>query len=594
MNFNILNKKLILGLIIIIFSTSCSFNKNKIIYVKSKSSSNESKSYNFSDIVFTPVYSKKAMVVSANSIASEIGLSILKKGGNAIDAAVAVGFALAVLLPNAGNIGGGGFMLYYDSNNNKVTTIDFRETAPYFASKDMFLDSNSNLIEGKSISSHYAVGVPGTVAGLEYAWKKWGSIKWSELVYPAIVIAKQGYKVSANLARRLKAESYKMSKYKATKDIFWKGNIPLEEGDLLIQKDLGNSLTLIANEGAKAFYKGAIAKKIVQEMLPYKGAISLKDLANYKVVEREPIQGSYKGYTIFSMPPPSSGGILIVEILNILENYPIEKLGHNSAQAIHYIVEAIKYAYADRSFYLGDKDFVSVPEDILISKEYAKYIADKISNRITSSIKITHGNLNNIKNTKHNQTTHFSIIDKNGNVVSLTYTLNTNFGTGIVAKDTGILLNNEMDDFATKPGFANVYGLIGNDNNAIEAGKRPLSSMSPTIILKDGKPFLITGSPGGSRIITTVLQTILNAIDFKLNCAENLNSLRFHHQWLPDVIVLEKGFSKDTINLLIKQGYNVSNIGNGTIGIVQIIKVNSDSIEGYSDLRNTDGGARGY
>ena len=587
---NILNR---ITLLIIILLTSCKVNNN-IIYIKDKVSSDAIKSYNYSDIVFSPVYSKNAMVVSESKIASDIGLSILKRGGNAIDAAVAVGFALAVLLPHAGNIGGGGFMLYYNTNDKKVRAIDFREVAPYLASRDMFLDKDSNIIEGKSIYSHYAVGVPGTVAGLEYAWKKWGSLKWEDLVSPAIEIAKKGYKISFNLSNKLKSESLKMGKWKSTEDIFWKNGKPLEKGELLIQKDLANSLFLISKEGSKAFYKGKIAKKIVEEMHNHNGLISLKDLADYKVIERNPIVGTYKGYTIFSMPPPSSGGIHIVQILNILDNYPIEKFGHNSAKTIHYMVEAMKYAYADRSFYLGDSDFVHVPVDSLISKEYANIISNRISaNNVTASINISHGNFK-LRDSSHNETTHFSIIDKNGNCISLTYTLNTNFGSGIVAKGTGILLNNEMDDFSVKPLAVNVYGLIGSSNNAIESGKRPLSSMSPTIVFNGDKPFLITGSPGGSRIITTVLQTIINAIDFKLNAAENLNSLRFHHQWFPDEIVLEKDFNKDTIDLLVKQGYKVSNKGEGVIGKAQIIKINSNSIEGYSDLRNSDGSAVGY
>ena len=547
--------------------------------------------YDFDMDVFHPVVGRHGMVATEQELASNIGLNVLKAGGNAVDAAVAIGFALAVALPNAGNVGGGGFMMVYDAKTTKAVAVDFREMAPAAASRNMYVDAaTSKVIDGKSLYTHYAIGVPGTVAGLTHALQKWGSMPLARVMQPSIELADKGYPVSETLAKVLRQETRNMGKWDATKAIFWKNGAPMKPGDLLVQKDLAHSLRLIARDGAKAFYEGEIAHKIAADMAKNGNAMTLQDLRNYKVVEREPVRGTYRGYEVVTMPPPSSGGAHLVQILNIMERWPIRDWGHNSAQTVHHMAEAMKLAYADRSEYLGDPDFVKIPLAGLTSKKYADELAAQISpDRARSAKEIKPGKPQPYES---NQTTHFSVVDKAGNMVAVTYTLNTNFGSGIVAPGTGIMLNNEMDDFSAKPGVPNAYGLIGGDANAVAAGKRPLSSMTPTFVLKDGKPWLATGSPGGARIITTVLQQIVNGIDFGMNPAEAASQLRFHHQWTPDELRVEKGFPVDTLNLLRQKGQNV--VVKASMGRTQTIQVHGDELWGYSDPRNPDGLTLGY
>ena len=546
--------------------------------------------YDSSNDIFHPVYGKNGMVASEQGLATQVGLDILKQGGNAIDAAVAVGFALAVVLPNAGNIGGGGFMVLHDDKTGKDVAIDFREIAPAKASRDMYLDNQGNVIDGKSLFTHDASGVPGTVAGMEYALKKWGTMPLSKVLEPAIKLADKGFIVSDVLAQTLKEEKSTLGKWSASKAIFFKNGEPLKSGDLLVQKDLAKSLRLIAKQGAKAFYQGEIATKIAKEMQSHGGTMTLEDLKAYKVVERQPIIGDYRGYKVVTMPPPSSGGVHLIEILNMLEHYPIKEDGVNSAKNIHHMAESMKLAYADRSEYLGDPDFVKIPVTGLTSKAYANELVKTIDDnkaRLSSTIKP-----GKPQPYESDQTTHFSVMDKAGNAVAVTYTLNLNFGSGIVAAGTGILLNNEMDDFSVKPGVPNAFGLVGGAANAIEAKKRPLSSMTPTIVMKNNKPWLVTGSPGGARIITTVLQSVVNTIDHEMNPAEAIITPRVHHQWLPDELRVEEGISPDTIKLLQDKGHKV--VTKAPMGRIQIIQADDSGFYGYSDPRNPDGKTLGF
>ena len=546
--------------------------------------------YDSSNDIFHPVYGKNGMVASEQGLATQVGLDILKQGGNAIDAAVAVGFALAVVLPNAGNIGGGGFMVLHDDKTGKDVAIDFREIAPAKASRDMYLNNQGNVIDGKSLFTHDASGVPGTVAGMEYALKKWGTMPLSKVLEPAIKLADKGFIVSDVLAQTLKEEKSTLGKWSASKAIFFKNGEPLKSGDLLVQKDLAKSLRLIAKQGAKAFYQGEIATKIAKEMQSHGGTMTLEDLKAYKVVERQPIIGDYRGYKVVTMPPPSSGGVHLIEILNMLEHYPIKEDGVNSAKNIHHMAESMKLAYADRSEYLGDPDFVKIPVTGLTSKAYANERVKTIDDnkaRLSSNIKP-----GKPQPYESDQTTHFSVMDKAGNAAAVTYTLNLNFGSGIVAEGTGILLNNVMDDFSVKPGVPNAFGLVGGTANAIEAKKRPLSSMTPTIVMKNNKPWLVTGSPGGARIITTVLQSVVNTIDHEMNPAEAIITPRVHHQWLPDELRVEEGISPDTIKLLQDKGHKV--VTKAPMGRIQIIQADDSGFYGYSDPRNPDGKTLGF
>jgi gamma-glutamyltranspeptidase/glutathione hydrolase len=534
---------------------------------------------------FSPIEAKNAMVVTSEAIATQIGVKILKQGGNAIDAAVAVGFAMAVTYPRAGNIGGGGFMLIYLAKTGQVVAIDYRETAPALASRDMFLNKAGEVDNQLSRFSHLAAGVPGTVAGLALALEKYGSLSLAEVLAPAIQLAETGFIVTPQLSRELKQLA-------PTPTIFLKPDGSFyQAGDILIQNDLANTLKLIAKQGIKAFYHGKIAKLIVKEMQTQGGLISKTDLANYKAVIRKPVHGTYRGYDIYSMSPPSSGGIHIVQILNMLENDDIVTSGHNSAATIHLMTEAMKRAYADRSKYLGDPDFVTIPIKGLISKSYATQLRAKFNlSHATPSQDILPGTPPRYES---NETTHYSIVDKAGNAVSNTYTLNFSYGSRKVVQGAGFLLNNEMDDFSAKSGVPNAYGLIGGTANTIEPNKRMLSSMSPTIVLKDSKAFLVTGSPGGSRIITTTLQIIMNVIDYKMNIQTAVNAVRVHHQWLPDELRVETGLNLDTIQLLQNLGHSV--VVKNTMGAASSILIDKvkNRLYGAADPRR-EGLALGF
>ena len=538
-----------------------------------------------------PIWAQHGMVASQESVATRVGVDILKQGGNAIDAAVAVGFALAVTLPRAGNIGGGGFMLVHLAKENKTIAIDYREVAPSHAHKDIFLNEQGDAVAKLSREHGLAVGVPGTVMGMELALNKYGTMKMEQVIAPAIKLAKDGFTVTPDLATSLAGLKRRISQWPSSKAIFYKADgSNFQIGDTLVQAELAHSLELVSKQGSKGFYEGDTAKKLVDAVTQAGGIMTLEDLKQYQAIERAPVTGEYRGYQVVSMPPPSSGGIHIIEMLNMLEPYPIEKLGHNTAATLHVMAEVMKRAYADRSEYLGDPDFVKVPVSELISKSYAKTRSHDISlNRATPSSEIGPGIIAGYESP---QTTHYSVVDKWGNAVANTYTLNFSYGSGLVAQGTGILLNNEMDDFSAKPGVPNGYGLIGGNANAVEGRKRPLSSMSPTIVMKEGKPFIVTGSPGGARIINTTLQIIMNVIDHNLNIAEASYASRVHHQWLPDELRVEKSLNRDTINLLEAKGHKVS--VKDAMGSTQSIMVTDEGIFGASDPRRAGSETLGY
>ncbi|MEP3278050.1 MAG: gamma-glutamyltransferase [Stappiaceae bacterium] len=542
---------------------------------------------------FHPVLANSGMVASQEARATEVGVSILEAGGNAVDAAVAVGFALAVTLPRAGNLGGGGFMVIHDAEKKKTVAVDYREMAPAAAFKDMFLDDKGEADSAKSRFSGLAIGVPGTVAGMVKAHAEYGSgnLTLAQLIEPAIKLAEEGIVVSDDLASSLERTQKRLSGDPEAARIFYKADGGLYKvGDTLKQTDLAGSLKQIANVGSDGFYKGAIAEAISAAVKEAGGEMTVADLEGYEVKEREPATGTYRGYEIASMPPPSSGGTHIVQILNILENAPIGFMQQNSADTIHYMAEAMKLAYADRAEHLGDPDFGEIPVKGLTSKEYAKELFNGISPyRAMPASEIGPGDP---APHESNQTTHFSVIDKDGNAVSNTYTLNFSYGVGIVAKGTGILLNNELDDFSAKAGVPNAYGLIGGEANAVAPRKRPLSSMSPTIVFKDGKPYIVTGSPGGSRIISTTLQVIMNVIDHQMNIAEATNAVRIHHQWLPDEIRIEEGLSSDTIKLLTELGHTIE--VKNAMGSTQSIMLIDGKLAGASDPRRSGSLAAGY
>lgn len=534
-----------------------------------------------------PVVGEQGMVATQHQLASEVGAEILAAGGNAVDAAVAVGFSLAVVLPRAGNLGGGGFMMIHLASENKTIALDYREMAPAAAHRELFLDADGNVDKTKARFSHAAAGVPGTVAGLLEAHKKYGKLSLKKVLSPAIRQADKGFLVTQDLSDKL-ADYQHLKKNPATLKAYYKNDgQAYRAGERLRLKDLAWSLKQILKHGEDAFYKGAIADKIVAEMEKHNGLITHQDLASYRVVERIPAKGSYRGYEVVSMPPPSSGGIHIVQMLNMLEPFPLEQYGAGSAQSIHVLVEAMKRAYADRSKYLGDPDFVTVPAAKLMDKRYAQTLSNSFNlDQTTPSSEILPGAK---LADESRDTTHYSIVDSDGNLVSNTYTLNFSFGSGITVAGTGILLNNEMDDFSAKPGVPNAYGLIGAEANKIEAAKRPLSSMTPTIVFKDDKPVLVTGSPGGSRIITTVLQVLVNVIDHGMNVADAVSAPRFHHQWQPDMLFLEPGFSPDTVALLEAKQHTVKTVS--TMGSAQSIAVHDGVSYGAADPRKPDAAA---
>ncbi|MDJ0622275.1 MAG: gamma-glutamyltransferase [Desulfocapsaceae bacterium] len=540
---------------------------------------------------FHPVTAENGMAVTSHFLATKSALRVLQEGGNAIDAAVTAAFTLAVVQPRSGNIGGGGFMLISSAEDDQVYALDYREKAPMAATERMFQDEAGEVDQDLSRYSHLAAGVPGTVAGLAMALEKFGTISLQEALEPAIALAENGFVVTPRFSDGLKAREKRLKSWSTTREIFYKKNGEFyEPGEIFVQKDLAATLRRISSEGYREFYEGETARLIVAEMADHGGLITMEDLTEYAPVLREPVKGTYRGYEIYSMPAPSSGGTHIVQILNILEDYPIGSYGHNSAQTIHLMAEAMRLAYADRSQYLGDDDFVMVPLRGLVSKEYATMLRQQINpKKATPSQAVSPGDPLPYESS---ETTHFSVVDNKGNAVSNTYTINFSYGSGIVVGGAGFLLNNEMDDFSAKPGVPNAYGLIGGTANKIEPGKRMLSSMSPTLVKKDGKIYLVTGSPGGSRIITTTLQVIMNVIDHGLNIQSAVSAPRIHHQWLPDELRIEEGVSPDTIALLEAMGHTV--VQKSAMGASQSIGIKDGVWQGGADPRRTTSLAEGF
>lgn len=541
---------------------------------------------------FHPAQGSQGMVATSHTLASEIALQVLKDGGNAIDAAVTAGFALAVTQPRSGNIGGGGFLLYAPGDGTAPEAIDYRETAPAAASETMFQDEDGNVINERSRFSHKAAGVPGTVAGLALALERHGTLSLEQALAPAIRLAREGFVVPQRFTEGLEQARDRLQRWPASKATFYKedGTAP-QPGEVFTQPELADTLQRIADNGTKGFYEGETARLIIEEMQHNEGLITLEDLKHYQPAIREPVHGNYRGHDIYSMSPPSSGGTHIVQILNILEHYPIDDMGHNSADTIHHMAEAMKLAYADRSEYLGDTDYVDVPLNGLTSKDYAAELSETINpKKARPSTDIKPGEPARWESP---ETTHFSVVDRWGNAVSNTYTINFSYGSGITVAGAGFLLNNEMDDFSAKPGVPNAYGLIGGEANKIEPGKRMLSSMSPTIVQKNGRNFLVTGSPGGSRIITTTLQVIMNVIDHNMNIQSAVSAPRIHHQWLPDEIRMEQGVSPDTVGLLEARGHKVTT--SRAMGAIQSIMIDEDgTLYGGADPRRSTSSAIGY
>jgi len=546
-----------------------------------------------------PVAAENGMVVAAQHLAAKVGVEVLKRGGNAVDAAVAVGYALAVVYPAAGNLGGGGFMTIEFADGRK-TFLDFRETAPKGATANMYLDKDGNVIKGLSTKGHLAVGVPGSVAGMEYAREKYGTMKRADLIAPAQQLADDGFVLDQGDIDMLLTATDDFRQDPASGAIFLNNGKPFQVGERLAQRELGETLREISKRGSDGFYKGWVGAAIVASSQAGKGLLTQEDLDNYKVRELKPVECDYRGYHVVSAPPPSSGGVVICEMLNILEGYPLKELGYHSAQAVHYQIEAMRHAYVDRNSYLGDPDFVKNPLERLLDKDYAakiRAVIDPAKAAVSKDIKpgvVPHEGSN---------TTHYSIADKDGNAVSVTYTLNDWFGAKVTAAKTGVLLNDEMDDFTAKVGVPNLYGLVQGEANSIAPGKRPLSSMSPTIVSKDGKPVMVVGTPGGSRIITAVLLTMINAIDYGMNAQEAVDMQRFHQQWLPDLTNVEDfALSPDTRKMLEGMGHKfgppqpanhlaVILIGAPSLGGKP---VGSNRFYGANDPRRNSGLAAGY
>jgi gamma-glutamyltranspeptidase / glutathione hydrolase len=539
----------------------------------------------------TPILAHNGMVVAQEQRAARIGVEILDRGGNAVDAAVAVGFALAVTYPRAGNLGGGGFMVIHLAKDNRDTAIDYRETAPAAATREMFLDALGEPDPAKSRDSALSIGVPGTVAGLALAHRKYGSGKLSlaELIAPATDLARKGFPVEDDTADSLPYARERLARWPSSSGIFLKnGGQPLQAGDRLIQFDLADTLQAIAKEGPRAFYQGRTADRIAAAVAKAGGVMSKDDIAGYRAVEHAPVRGTYRGYDIVSMPPPSSGGVHLIEMLNILEGYDLAKLGRGQ-QSLHDMIEAMKRAYADRAVFMGDPDAVKMPIAGLISKNYAASLRAGIGERATPAADIRAGKAIDFEG---RNTTHYSVIDRDGNAVANTYTLNFSYGLGLVADGTGVLLNNELDDFSAKPGASNAFGLVGFSANLPGPGKRPLSSMTPTIVFKDGKPFLITGAPGGSRIISAVLQVIVNVIDFHMPIAEAVSAPRLHHQWQPDEVSAEPDFPPDLLDALKARGHAIVMSRPGTSA--NSIEITPAGYVGAADTRTRGALAAGY
>ncbi|MEP7146488.1 MAG: gamma-glutamyltransferase [bacterium] len=526
-----------------------------------------------------PEFFRNGVVSSSQELASKVGIDIMKKGGNAIDAAVGVGFALAVVYPQAGNIGGGGFMVIH-LKDGMNTSIDYREKAPLLSGRDMYLDMNGDVIQNLSTTGNLAAGVPGSVAGMIYALENYGTLTRNEVIDYAINIADTGFFINEGFANLLNQYQKDFSKFPQTMKVFG-GNF--RAGDKIIQKDLANTLKKIRDSGVRGFYEGEVADQIVSGMNRSNGIITYEDLIKYNPKERETLKGTYRGYEIISMGPPSSGGISLIYLLNILENYDLAKNGYGSYKNIQLMTEAMRRVYADRSEFMGDADFVSVPVDILTSKVYAeRRMSDYADSLATKSTDVRHGDA---YYKESDQTTHYSVADKNGNLVSVTTTLNDVFGNKVVVDGAGFFLNNEMDDFASKPGVPNLYGLAGSDANSIQPGKRMLSSMTPTLVFKNNKPFLVIGSPGGGRIITTVLQTLVNIIDYNMSLTDAIDAKRFHHQWYPDEIQVEAGFGNESaLTNLILMGYSLKEISDfGRVDAIMFLK--DGSMTGHTDRR---------
>ena len=541
-----------------------------------------------------PEYAKNGMVVSASRLASNAGVNILKKGGNAIDAAVATGFTLAVTYPQAGNIGGGGFLVAHTAYGESFS-LDFREMAPSMAHRDMYLDDSSNVVPGLSLYSHLAAGTPGSVDGLLRIWRDHGSgnISLRQLLLPAIQLAERGFSISYGFARVLNIFHDFFINDDGAKAVFIKKNgEPWRAGDKLVQRDLARTLKLISRKGRAGFYEGKTAQLIKREMAEGNGFITKDDLDNYRSVYRTVVTGNFKDFDIISMGPPSSGGVLLIQMLNMLEQYPLDTLGWNSSDYIHLLTEIERRAYADRAEHMGDPDFWEVPVSMLVSKEYAFERIQNISmEKATKSSVVKAGDPLAYES---RETTHYSVIDKNGNAVSVTTTLNTGFGCGVLVEGAGFFLNNEMDDFSAKPGTPNIFGLIGNEANAIQPYKRPLSSMTPTIVLKNGEPFLIIGTPGGSTIITTVMQIILNVAIHGMDIQEAVSVPRVHSQWLPDAIIVEqRSLSKDVEQNLINRGHTIRPYRWSTIGQANGIMIGEKGFYGGADPRG-ENATEGY
>jgi len=502
-----------------------------------------------------PVAAKHGMVVTAQHLATHVGVDVLKQGGNAIDAAVAVGYALAVVYPAAGNLGGGGFMTIHLADGRQ-TFIDFRERAPLAAKADMYLDAHGEVIPGLSTTGHLAVATPGSVAGLELALQRYGTMRRAKLIAPAIRLAERGFALDAGDVQMFQSKAQELKQDPATAAIFLPRGAVFAAGATLKQKDLAKTLRAIARQGTAGFYQGAVAKALLRSSKAGGGILSQADLDQYRAVEREPVRCSYRGYGVIAAAPPSSGGVTVCQILSILEGYPLAELGAGSAQAVHYQIEAMRRAYIDRNFQLGDPDFIKNPIAQMLDPQYAALVRSQIKpNQAGVSLQMQPGAALH----EGSNTTHYSIADSAGNAVSVTYTINDWFGAKVTADGTGVLLNNEMDDFTSKPGAPNLYGLIQGETNAIAPGKRPLSSMSPTIVTKDAAPVMVLGTPGGSRIITAVALTIVNVIDYGMNVQEAVDAPRFHHQWMPDLTNVEPfALSPDTRKLLESWGHTLA------------------------------------
>jgi gamma-glutamyltranspeptidase / glutathione hydrolase len=549
-----------------------------------------------------PVAAENGMVVSAHRLATRVGVDVLKDGGNAVDAAVAVGYALAVVYPAAGNLGGGGFMTIKLTDGRK-TFIDFRETAPLAATPDMYLDKDGNVVAGLSTNGHLAVGVPGSVAGLEHALGKYGTMKRAALIAPAIAMASKGFALDQGDIELFGVATEAFRKDAASAAIFLNNGEAFQPGQTLLQRDLAKTLGAIAERGADGFYKGPVAAAIVASSRAGKGIISQADLDQYRVREMAPVECNYRGYGIVSAPPPSSGGVVICQILNTLEGYPLKDWGFRAAQAVHVQIEAMRHAYVDRNSYLGDPDFVNNPLDRLLDKGYAEKLRAAIDANKAGVSKDLKPGVPPHAPTEGSNTTHYSIVDKAGNAVSVTYTLNDWFGARVTAAGTGVLLNNEMDDFTVKLGVPNLFGLVQGQANAIAPGKRPLSSMSPTIVTKDGETVMVVGTPGGSRIITAVLHTIVNTIDYGMNVQEAVDAPRFHQQWLPETTNLENfALSPDTRKMLEAMGHKFAGPQSANhIAAILVVApslggkpVGKNRFYGANDPRRNTGLAAGY